>query len=94
MSSDMPGIVSMKEYSDSEEVSVNILKRGVHDFGTLPPVIVPTGLDPARQWYLYDEIRPFCKDTSDNLQSCPKPSCPKPKVKYDNLKHKRAEKEM
>ena len=49
------------------------MKRGQPvniDRNTMPAALTPKGVDPARQWYLYQEIRPFCKDTSDTLQSC------------------------
>ena len=85
MSSESPGIVFVKEYADSVVETVNILKRGhaVFDSDALPSVITPKGLDPARQWYLYDEIRPYCKNVSDTLESCPKPTCPRPHVKCE-----------
>lgn len=90
MSDESPGVVFAKAYSSSAEKPINILKRGQQllNVDTLPSVITPKGLDAARQWYLYDEIRPFCRDTSDNLQSCPKPVCPKPRVKIDPEKRK------
>ena len=31
------------------------------DSQTLLDTITPKGLNAARQWYLYDEIRPYCK---------------------------------
>lgn len=61
-------VVFVKEYSSSAEKPINILKRGhqLLDINTLPSVISPKGLDVARQWYRYDEIRPFCRDASDS----------------------------
>lgn len=90
MSEESPGVVFVKAYRSSAEKPINILKRGqqLPNVDTLPSVITPKGLDAARQWYLYDEIRPFCRDTSDSLQSCPKPVCPKPRVKIDPEKRK------
>jgi hypothetical protein len=90
MSASKPGIVTVKEYCSSEEKSVDIMKRNHQHMNntTMPPLITPTGLDAARQWYLYQEIRPYCKDTSDTLQSCPKPMCPKPYIKIDSEKRK------
>lgn len=75
MSDESPGVVFVKTYSSSAEKPINILKRGQQllNGDTLPSVITPKGLDVARQWYHYDEIGLFCRDTSDNLQSCPKP---------------------
>ena len=45
---------------------------------TLMPSVVPhEGLSAQRQWYLYDNIREFCKETCRD-EMCPKPSVPKP----------------
>ena len=51
-------MVTVKVYATSEE-DVNILKKGVTVSslrGHRPDAIVPTGLDPARQWYLYESL--------------------------------------
>lgn len=66
MLTESPGVVFDKEYSSSVEKPINILKRGQQllNVDTLPSVITPKGLNAARKWYLYDEIGPFCKDTS------------------------------
>ena len=51
-------MVTVKVYATSEE-DVNILKKGVTVSslrGHRPDAIVPTGLDPARQWYLYEQL--------------------------------------
>ena len=50
------GVVTAKVYATSEE-DVNILKKGVTVSSLRshrPDAIIPTGLDPARQWYLYE----------------------------------------
>lgn len=88
MSEESPGVVFVKAYCSSAEKPINILKRGQQllNVDTLPPVITLNGLDTAR--YLYDEIRPFCRDTSDSLQSWPKSVCPEPLVKIDPKKRK------
>ena len=57
------GVVTAKVYATSEEEDVDILKKDVtvSSFrGHRPDAIVPTSLDPACQWYLYEQIRPFC----------------------------------
>ena len=53
VSADKPGIVFVKEYSDSAEVSINCLKspNTSIDSSLLPEVIAPKGLDAKRQWY-------------------------------------------
>ena len=68
------------------------MKRGQieMDSETLPDTIIPKGLDAARQWYLYDEIRPYCKSTSETLTSCCKLTCAKPsqRVNFETDKRK------
>lgn len=62
----LPGIVFVREYSTEEEPPLNLVKNNSVDIPTVNTErIVPKGLDSARQWYLYQEIRPFvhnCKD--------------------------------
>ena len=76
-SSETPGVVTMKEFSDSVGVSYTMLDdeewRARAD--ELPPVIKPIGLSQTRQWYLYRQIREFCRDGTEDL-TCPKPSVP------------------
>nr|XP_034320612.1 uncharacterized protein LOC117687723 [Crassostrea gigas] len=81
MDKDHPGIVFVREYATSQEVSVYILKPGAAvDPTVLPLVIPPSGLDAHRQWYLFNEVAPYCV----NKESCPKPTMPKPLVKIDS----------
>ena len=75
------GVVTVKVYATYEE-EVDILKKGVTGpsvRGHRPDAIVPTGLDCARQWYLYEQIRSFCTTNQVNDITCPLPSVPKPK---------------
>ena len=39
--------------------------------------VTPLGLSAERQWYLYDQIRPFCPDADKDI-TFPLPSVPKP----------------
>ena len=56
-----PGCVFTKEQCDSTEVKHELLKAPwTPDINDLPAVIPPRGLIAERQWYLYDQIRPFC----------------------------------
>ena len=74
-----PGIVTLKKYCDSEEEMFNILKRASSvDTTSTPLEIKPTGLDAARQWYLYEQIRPFVQSNLAKDFTCPKPFIPKP----------------
>ena len=74
-----PGIVTLKKYCDSEEDMFHILKRASSvDTTSTPLEIKPTGLDAARQWYLYEQIRPFVQSNLAKDFTCPKPLIPKP----------------
>ena len=43
-----------------------------------PPQLTSiNGLDAKHQWYLFQQIRPFCKSVLSADFTCPKPSCPK-----------------
>lgn len=70
-----PGICDVRLYSDSETISVNLLKDPLWAPGPnlLPPIIPPIGLSEERQLYLYERIRPFCSPQCQDLV-CPKPS--------------------
>ena len=75
-----PGVVSLREATTSEDTILNILKvdhQAILDSG-MPELTQVKGLDPQRQWYLYEQIRPFCKSALSADYTCPKPSCPKP----------------
>lgn len=76
-----PGIVTVKEYANSPKQKFDIFKTGVTAsslMGQKPSKIKPKGLDPARQWYLYEQIRPFCLTDSAKDLTCPLLSVPKP----------------
>ena len=50
-----PGVVTLKEYADSNELKLDIFKKGVTVSslrGQRPLVIQPSGLDPARELYI------------------------------------------
>ena len=86
MMAQVRGVVHVKEYTNTEESEINIMKRGQIqiDIETLPDTIIPKGLDAARQWYLYDEIRPYCKNTSETRTSCCKLTCAKPSQRVND----------
>ena len=86
MSEDNPGIIFLKQFSDSEESSFYALKDGITipDLNSLPEEISPAGLDIKRQWYLYEQIRPFRHSTLYADLTCPKPSSPKPSTESDS----------
>ena len=78
VTSSSPGHVFVKERSDTVERDIDLLKEPwTPDVDAKPGVIPPKGLSPDRQWYLYEQIRPFCPpDDQDSV--CPLPSVPRP----------------
>ena len=80
-----PGVVVTKEFSDSAGTKFTML----HDMewcptqDELPPINTPLGLSSTRQWYLYKEIREYCRHgTEDSV--CPKPSVPEDEDECSN----------
>ena len=86
-----PGVVILREYSDTEGHAINILKVSAQDVCTagLPNPTHIKGLDPQRKWYLYEQIRPFCMSNLTADFTCPLPTCPKPERQptTSNLTH-------
>ena len=77
--SSVPGVIFAKEFADTEEKQFKLLKDGCDLSGQSEPTeIHPPGLDPARQWYLYEQIRPFCGSNLARDLTCPKPLVPRP----------------
>lgn len=72
-----PGFVTMKKFSDSESISFKLLSdiAWVPTPYQLPPPILPSGLSSTRQWYLYNQIREFCREGTQDLV-CPEPLVP------------------
>ena len=67
-----PGIVDSKEFRDSSEQEVSLLKN-INNVPTgMPSAITPESLSLERKLYLFKEIRDFCKDEVKDL-ICPKP---------------------
>ena len=71
-----PGVVTLKEYSNSSEETFTMLDSGSWSpvASKLPPLLKPSGLPLERQWYLHRQIRPYCREGTEDL-TCPKPSC-------------------
>ncbi len=73
-----PGIVFVKEHSDTTEHEINLLKHPwAPNSADLPSIVLPKSLSLERQWYLYNQIRPYCPDLERDL-ACPLPSVPLP----------------
>lgn len=71
------GCVFVWEQSDLYEVKIYLLKEPwTPDVNELPAVVPPHGLKAEQQWYLYEQIRPFCPP-EDMDSVCPLPSIPK-----------------
>ena len=64
-SSSSPGDVSMKLYSDSDSTHFRILADPSPR--ELPRHIRPSGLSTERRWYLYNQIREFCREGTEDL---------------------------
>ena len=68
--------VRVQEFADSAFVEQSLLRQRLPHKRTMPQVIRPKGLDAKRQWYMYDEIRPFtaerCQDITTPLPSVAK----------------------
>ena len=66
-----PGTVVMKEFVDSVEKSYTMVVDD--EWSTeLPLVTKSSGLSLSRQWYLFTQIREYCKPGTEDL-TCPKP---------------------
>ena len=71
MTSASPGCVFVREHIDSAEVTIKLLKEPAWtpDVSDLPNV-PPHGLSAERQWYLHEQIRPFCPDQDKDSVHC------------------------
>ena len=66
-----------KEFANSPEVQVELLKCPTTVCpitNDLPEVVTPKDFNSQRQWYLYEQIRPFCHSNLAKDISCPKPT--------------------
>ena len=58
---------TVKEFSDTEEKEVDLLKGEHPHPDDMPDRIQPKGLDAKRKWYLFEEIRQFTSKECRNL---------------------------
>ena len=63
--------------ADSPELVVTISSENAIDIHKLPHEVIPKGLDLKHQWYLYEEISPFCSSPETASITCPRPTQPK-----------------
>ena len=70
-----PGEITKKVYSDSVSTTFQMLadEDWCPRSHELPRIVSPAGLSPARQWYLYQQIREYCRIGTEDL-TCPKPT--------------------
>ena len=71
-SASSPGIVFVRILHDSEEEIIKISPESIA-FDGFPSTIYPKGMDIDRQWYLYNEIAPFCSSSQTAALTCPRP---------------------
>ena len=77
-----PGAVYIRrQCSDEDEERFVLLKKNSLRWQPHPSIypqqVHPKGLSAERQWYLYDSIREFCPEASQDV-TCPLPDVPKP----------------
>lgn len=90
MNNTEPGKLIVKEALDSEEKTLDLIKKesqiNQHNpFSGLPERIMPLGLSIEREWYLYDQIRMHIPNELDKDQTCPKPKTNKPSSKKQEV---------
>ena len=61
-----------------QSIDVNTMKK-TPSRNSRPKRKFSGGLDPARQWYLYEKIGPFFSNIEARNNACPEPTVPKPK---------------
>lgn len=87
MESSDPGTVYLRKYATDNETTISVLKNKHQTFPQLcpelPETILMKGLDPQRQWYLYEEVAQYCS----NAEVCSRPVCPKPIIKVESQTH-------
>ena len=64
----------MRTLADSPELVVTISSESAIDIQKLPHEVIPKGLDLKRQWYLYEELSPFCSSPETASITCPRPT--------------------
>ena len=71
-------MVALRQFADTEEMKIDILKRDVNiDPTALPCTLSHSGLSEQRKQYLDDEIRVFCDEKNRDI-TCPEPSRKRP----------------
>jgi hypothetical protein len=86
LSRDNIGYVEVKTAVNEGTQLINLTKKG-HGISylTFPKEIIPKGITPERQWYLYEEVRQHVQDPSKYNSYCPLPSVAKPKIQKKKI---------
>ena len=74
---DRPGKVFARVTPESDEDTFTLWTPDTHLPQSAPDAVVSAGLDPQRQWYLYNSIREFVKEVNKDTL-CPLPTVPRP----------------
>jgi len=73
-SKEQPGMVKCYKTLESEPIVLNLLKKNAKDLSNLSPSeLIPAGFSIDRENYLFNDIREFCKDGTEDLVA-PHPS--------------------
>jgi hypothetical protein len=74
--------VQVKEYCNSESLKIKLLKSNYESntfpHQSKPKEVIPTEMPFARQWYLFNHLRSYCKNEFNANLTCPKPQIPEP----------------
>ena len=64
-----PGVITCQQTATSEPVKFNLLKDKFHlpKNAVLPEVVQPRGLSQECRTYLFNEIRQFCKEGTEDI---------------------------
>ena len=72
ISSTNPDKLVVQEAEDEPLIKLNFIRNSseLPDSGCMPLLVIPRGLTPERQWYLFEKIREYCPDASKDM-TCP-----------------------
>ena len=78
---DKPGIVNCSIRLQDKPVKCTILKKNAPPMvlGQLPDIVSPNGFSAERELYLFNEIRPFCEEGTEDLVA-PTPKSKRPRT--------------
>ena len=86
--------IHIKQYSNSDQattIKLCIDPDWIPSKDELPEVVTTNGLDVARKWYLYNQIREFCPESKKDIvcplpkEAVPQPPSRPPSPRLSNL---------